>query len=180
MKMNVKLLSLSFILFAGLFIVSCANEAGSDAADAADAATETLTDAASGLSTSPAGNNAISARSDAAQANPVNAGPTTSVKFEKPTHDFGTVTAGETVTYKYKFTNTGNEPLIISNVKASCGCTTPSYTKEPVSPGETGYIDVQYRASGNGNVTKNVTITANTTPAKTMIYLKANVEPKAK
>ncbi len=172
MNLNVKLLSLVFVLFAGFYLSSCASDSDSSNVkeEAAESVTSATNNATSSLNTATSGNTATSATAPT--------GPTTSIKFDKSTHDFGTLTAGEKATYKYTFTNTGTEPLIISNVKASCGCTTPSYSKEPVAPGETGFINVQYSASGSGSVTKNVTITANTKPAKTMIYLKANVVKK--
>lgn len=186
MKLNVKLLSLVFVLFAGLFIVSCANEESSTAANGSDAASlnQSPQEAEGMSSLSQASQNLDQAQNmnqDMATNNPnpnagnADAGPKTSISFDKTTHDFGTLIRGEKAEYKYEFTNTGNEPLIISNVRASCGCTAPSYSKDPVAPGEKGFIDVEYSATGSGDVSKNVTITANTEPATTMIYLTANV-----
>ncbi len=99
--------------------------------------------------------------------------------FAENIHDFGTLLDGEVVTYKFKFKNTGNADLIISNASASCGCTIPSYPKEPIIPGGEGAIDVQFNSSGKvGTFDKNVTITSNTIP--TQIYLVIRGEVKAK
>ena len=99
--------------------------------------------------------------------------------FAENIHDFGTLVDGEVVTYKFKFKNTGNADLIISNASASCGCTIPSYPKEPIIPGGEGAIDVQFNSSGKvGTFDKNVTITSNTIP--TQIYLVIRGEVKVK
>jgi hypothetical protein len=99
--------------------------------------------------------------------------------FEENIHNFGTLVDGEVVTYKFKFKNTGNADLIISNASASCGCTIPSYPKEPITPGTEGAIDVQFNSTGKvGTFDKNVTITSNTIP--TQIYLVIRGEVKAK
>src|SRR5882724_10119373 len=58
------------------------------------------------------------------------------MKFEKETHDFGKIKAGDKVTYEFKFTNTGKSPLIISDARASCGCTTPVWPHTPIKPGD--------------------------------------------
>jgi hypothetical protein len=91
-------------------------------------------------------------------------------KFEKEIHDFGSISEGEMATYEFTFTNTGKEPLIISNVAASCGCTTPSWTREPVKPGEKGSIKAVYNSANRpGPFTKQVTITSNgKTPTKVL------------
>lgn len=100
------------------------------------------------------------------------------------THDFGTIPEGPAVTYDFKFKNTGKEPLIIQGVTASCGCTTPSYSKDPVMPGKTGTISVQYNTQGRPTpFTKTVFIQSNAqTPAgkdRYEIYIKGNVTPAA-
>jgi hypothetical protein len=87
---------------------------------------------------------------------------------------------GEKVEHTYTFTNTGSEPLVISNAKGSCGCTVPSWPKEPIAPGATGEILVRFDSKGKGRVgggaqTKTVTITANTTPPDTRITIKGKV-----
>jgi len=87
-----------------------------------------------------------------------------------------TVDQGEKVNHVYKFKNTGNEPLIISNAKGSCGCTVPSWPKEPIPVGGTGEIAVQFDSKGKkGNQSKRVTLTANTDPAQTFLTIKGVV-----
>lgn len=98
------------------------------------------------------------------------------------THDFGTIPEGPAVTYDFKFKNTGKEPLIIQGVSASCGCTTPTYSKDPVMPGKTGSISVQYNTQGRPTpFTKTVFIQSNAqTPAgkdRYEIFIKGNVTP---
>ncbi|MFK7809201.1 MAG: DUF1573 domain-containing protein [Saprospiraceae bacterium] len=106
------------------------------------------------------------------------AGPTTSMEFEEKEFDFGTINAGEKVNHTYKFKNTGSEPLIISNAKGSCGCTVPSWPKEPIPVGGTGEIAVQFDSKGKKNKqSKRVTITANTDPAQSFLTIKGEVTP---
>jgi hypothetical protein len=103
-------------------------------------------------------------------------GPLTTLEFEETEFDFGTINAGEKVNHVYKFKNTGNEPLVISNAKGSCGCTIPSWSKEPIPVGGTGEIAVQFDSKGKKNKqSKRVTITANTDPAQTFLTIKGEV-----
>lgn len=88
--------------------------------------------------------------------------PATTVMFENEEFNYGKVTSGEKVTYKFKFTNDGSEPFEITNVKASCGCTTPDYSREPVAPGAQGHIDVEFDTKGkSGLQRKTITVTGN-------------------
>lgn len=104
-------------------------------------------------------------------------GPLTAVEFAETKHDYGMIEAGEKVAYTFEFKNTGNEPLVLSNVKPSCGCTTPSWTKEPIAPGDMGSIDVEFDSKGkSGKQTKTVTVTANTDPAKTVLTITGDVQ----
>lgn len=107
------------------------------------------------------------------------AGPTTKMTFKYLEYDFGTVKDGKVVSHEYEFTNTGTEPLIISDAKASCGCTVPSWPKEPIQPGGKGSIKVQFDSKGKpGQQSKKVTITANTDPSPIFLTIKGNVEAK--
>jgi predicted small secreted protein len=100
-------------------------------------------------------------------------------KFEKESHDFGKITEGDKVSYDFKFTNTGKSPLIITNARATCGCTTPVWPKAPVKPGESGVIAVTFNSAGkSGLQDKQITITANTLPAETMVHLIGEVLKK--
>ena len=105
------------------------------------------------------------------------AGPTTTMTFEHSDFDFGSVKEGEKVKHTYKFKNTGSEPLIISSAKGSCGCTVPKWPSEPIAPGATGQIDVEFDSKGKpGKQTKRVTVNANTVPAQTFLNISGNVE----
>ena len=69
--------------------------------------------------------------------------------WEKGTHDFGDVVQGDKVEFTYKFTNTGNEPLIITNVQPSCGCTLPkSWSRDPIMPGQSGELVIAFNSAG--------------------------------
>jgi hypothetical protein len=105
-------------------------------------------------------------------------GPTTTIAFEEERFDFGETTEGEVVKHTYKFTNTGDEPLIISRAKGSCGCTVPKYTTDPIAPGDSGEMTVEFNTRGKrGRKSQKVTITANTTPPQTFIYIEGDVNP---
>jgi hypothetical protein len=97
--------------------------------------------------------------------------------FEHTDFDYGTVKEGEKVKHVYKFKNTGKEPLIISSAKGSCGCTVPKWPSEPIAPGASGQIDVEFDSKGKpGKQTKRVTVTANTVPAQSFLNISGNVE----
>ncbi len=102
--------------------------------------------------------------------------PATSVEFAEMEHNFGTVNQDTKNEHVFSFTNTGAEPLVISNARGSCGCTVPEYPREPIAPGETGEIKVVYSpGKQKDQQTKTVTITANTEPETTILKIKANV-----
>lgn len=110
-------------------------------------------------------------------------GPTTTIRYEEETFDFGTVMDGEVVYHTYVFTNTGDEPLVIKNAKASCGCTVPSWPKNPIAPGKTGEIQVKFDTKGRGKAggkpqSKRVTVTANTNPSNSFVTIKGLVDGK--
>lgn len=83
------------------------------------------------------------------------------IVFEKLVHDFAIIEIGGDGTCVFKFKNEGTVPLVLSNVKASCGCTTPSWTKDPVLPNTTGEIKVKYDTKRVGNFSKTITVTSN-------------------
>lgn len=96
--------------------------------------------------------------------------------------DYGTIEQASTGVRFFKFTNTGTAPLLIQNAKGSCGCTVPSYPREPIMPGESGYIKVKYDTKRVGNYTKYVTLTTNalsntTTRLKIMGKVEAEPDP---
>jgi len=99
--------------------------------------------------------------------------------FEKELHDFGQLVDGEKVSYSFKFTNSGDAPLIISNAKGSCGCTVPNWPRDPIAPGESGSIDVTFNSSGrSGKQNKAITLTANTNPNRKVINITSEVTSK--
>jgi hypothetical protein len=98
--------------------------------------------------------------------------------FEESEFDFGTIDQGTPQEHVFKFTNTGDADLIIVDAKSSCGCTVPEYTKDPVAPGATGELLVKFNGSGKNQVSKTVTITANTKAGKETLKIKAFVKPK--
>ncbi len=100
------------------------------------------------------------------------------MSFEKSEHDFGSITQGTPQKTVFKFTNTGNAPLIITNAKSTCGCTVPEYPKKPIAPGATGELLVNFNGSGKNEVTKTITVTANTAKGTELLKIKAFVNPK--
>ncbi|MEM9928613.1 MAG: DUF1573 domain-containing protein [Bacteroidota bacterium] len=158
-------LSFAAVLALAFTVSSCSS--GGDAAvrDAARQTVETVTPPATPATPAPSV--------------AVPSGPITTMAFaENGTFDFGTVTEGEIVSHTFSFTNTGSEPLIISDAKGSCGCTVPSKPTAPIAPGEEGEITVQFNSKNKkGARNQKVTITANTNPAQSFIYLTGTVNP---
>ena len=98
------------------------------------------------------------------------------IEFVEETFDFGELPEGPQATHEFKFKNTGTEPLIISNVKASCGCTTPNWPKEPVAPGAESVITATYNTQGRvGPFTKSITITSNASSPTSRVNIKGTV-----
>lgn len=101
------------------------------------------------------------------------------ITIDKEVHDYGTMDQGGNGSCTFTVTNTGNEPLIISLCKGSCGCTVPSCPQEPIAPGKSASITVKYDTNRVGPINKNVTITSNATnePSK-IIRIKGNIVAK--
>ena len=98
------------------------------------------------------------------------------IEFEKEEHDFGTLLQGEVVSYSFHFTNTGNVPLIISQVTSSCGCTVANYSHDPIAPGKSGVIQATYNSAGHhGFQSRFLTVMSNTIPAKHTLRIKGKV-----
>lgn len=105
-------------------------------------------------------------------------GPLPAFEFEEESHDFGTINEGDVVEHTFSFKNTGEAPLIIQSAKGSCGCTVPTWPREPIPVGGTGEITAKFNSKGKPNVqNKTVTITANTWPKQTRLRIKAMVTP---
>ena len=91
------------------------------------------------------------------------------IEFEKVVHDYGTIPYNGNGECEFRFTNTGNEPLLIQKPKSSCGCTIPSWPNEPILPGESDVIKVTYRTNRVGNINKTVTVTSNAVKNSTVV-----------
>lgn len=100
------------------------------------------------------------------------------IKFDKTSHNYGKFTEDKPQTCVFKFTNTGNEPLVIHQAFASCGCTVPTFTKEPIAPGKSGEIKVVYNGKGKlpGHFKKTVSVRSNATNALVRVYIEGDME----
>lgn len=101
------------------------------------------------------------------------AGPV--IEFETSVVDYGTIEHNADGARKFVFTNTGDAPLIISNARGSCGCTVPTWPKEPIAPGATAEIGVKYATNRIGKFTKTITLTTNTTQKLKTLTIKGEV-----
>ncbi|GIV27879.1 MAG: hypothetical protein KatS3mg027_1693 [Bacteroidia bacterium] len=101
------------------------------------------------------------------------------IDFEEEEHDFGKIVQGEKVTYDFKFTNVGKSNLVISNAAASCGCTVADFPKEPIPPGKSGKITVEFNSEGKSGYTeKTITVVTNCEPNTKILKIKVDiVEP---
>jgi len=108
--------------------------------------------------------------------NEVEVGFKTTMTIES-VYDGGKVAKGEVINAKFNVENTGNSPLILSDVKGSCSCTVADWPKDPIAPGKTGFIKAQVNTQDfqYGPVTRSITVLSNTTPADTKITVKANI-----
>jgi hypothetical protein len=104
------------------------------------------------------------------------AGP--EITFENLEHDYGTITQGANGDCVFKFKNTGNEPLILSDVRKSCGCTTPTWSKEPIMPNQSGVINIGYNTNNIGTFSKTITVISNATNSSVVITIKGTVTAK--
>lgn len=105
------------------------------------------------------------------------AGP--KIEFAESTHSFGDITQGDKVEHVFAFSNTGTEPLVLSRVMTTCGCTAPSWPKEPIAPGEKGEITITFNSAGKmGMQNKVITVVSNATNSTARINITANILPK--
>jgi len=120
---------------------------------------------------------AVSSLSSFAQGT-IDAAPTSKAEiiFEKTSHNFGDIKQGDVVSYVFKFKNTGKDPLILNNVTTTCGCTVPSWPKEPIMPGKSGEISASFNSSGKmGLQNKVITVLSNAKNAPSQVTLISNV-----
>jgi len=95
--------------------------------------------------------------------------------FDKEVHDFGKIPQGTPASFTFTFKNAGKEPLIVTNAQASCGCTTPDWTKEPIKKGGKGFVKATYNAASVGPFTKQVTVLSNGKRSPIMLTIKGEV-----
>jgi hypothetical protein len=106
------------------------------------------------------------------------AGP--QIQFEELKYDFGSIKQGDVVDHTFKFKNVGTQPLVISNIGVSCGCTTPDWTKDPVMPGKSGIVTAKFNSAGKvGMQNKVLTIESNSTGGNAMVSLVGDVKDAA-
>jgi|GEM_PF-37696 len=106
-----------------------------------------------------------------------NSGNFPTIEFNETVHDFGSIPNGIPVSTVFTYKNVGKSPLVVSNIKSTCGCTVPSDWTKEVAPGETGEFKVEFNGKGNGNqVSKTITLTTNTEQGTETVEIKAFVE----
>ncbi|MGE8554628.1 MAG: DUF1573 domain-containing protein [Chryseobacterium jejuense] len=169
MKKTLSIIALSII---GFGLVSCKKENKETqspevvATDSAAAGTPVTADSAA---TSVTGE---------APAAPVSNEPSTSIALSESNFDFGKIKKGDKVEHVYEVTNTGKNPLVISEVKPGCGCTAPDFTKEPIMPGKKGKITLHFDSSSfDGNVQKYADVFANVEKSPIKLTFTANIQP---
>jgi hypothetical protein len=112
------------------------------------------------------------------QAPAIEAGSPTSMakfKWKMTTHNFGKIPQGKPVTVDFTYTNDGKTPLVISNVRGSCGCTVTKYSKEPIAPGKSGFVKATFNAAAMGAFNKSVRVTANVEGGNETLFIKGEV-----
>ncbi|SDJ52805.1 DUF1573 domain-containing protein [Chryseobacterium jejuense] len=169
MKKTLSIIALSII---GFGLVSCKKEnkeTQSPEAVATDSAAAGTPVTADSAATSVTGE---------APAAPVSNEPSTSIALSESNFDFGKIKKGDKVEHVYEVTNTGKNPLVISEVKPGCGCTAPDFTKEPIMPGKKGKITLHFDSSSfDGNVQKYADVFANVEKSPIKLTFTANIQP---
>lgn len=100
------------------------------------------------------------------------------ITFEKLEHDYGKVEQGGDGVTQFRYKNTGNVPLVLSKVRSSCGCTIPSWSKEPLMPGQSGVITVKYNTNTVGAISKSITVESNAVNSRVVLKIKGEVVKK--
>lgn len=168
------------ILTIGLWLSGCNNAALEERVEELEGRITELENGTA-LKTQAASFSETAGLAEASEPAVANNAPIATVAFAKTAHEFGKISEGDVVEHTFTFTNTGSTPLIIQDAKASCGCTIPKKPEQPVAPGETGEIQVRFDSQGKpGMQNKTITVTANTQPATTRLFIKADVAPKSK
>ncbi|KIC64583.1 DUF1573 domain-containing protein [Chryseobacterium taiwanense] len=168
MKKTLSIIALSII---GFGLVSCKKEnKETQTADAVatDSTATTIT---------PADSTVAPVSTETAAA-PVSNQPLTTIALSESNFDFGQIKKGDKVQHVYEVTNTGTNPLVISEVKPGCGCTAPDFTKEPIMPGKKGKITLHFDSTNfDGAVNKYADVFANVEKAPIKLTFTANIQP---
>jgi hypothetical protein len=168
MKKTLSIIALSII---GFGLVSCKKESKSVPGTETTVSTDPTAVTPGDSAAAP-----ISAETSAAA--PVSNQPSTTIALSESNFDFGNVKKGDKVQHIYEITNTGTNPLVISEVKPGCGCTVPDFTKEPIMPGKKGKITLHFDSSNfDGNVDKYADVFANVEKAPIKLTFTANIQP---
>lgn len=112
------------------------------------------------------------------QVNAQSADSTLIIKFASTVHDYGTIEQGSDGSCNFVFTNTGQTPLVLSNVRASCGCTVPTWPREPILPGKEGSIKVVYNTNLIGSFNKSISVNSNAKNKEVILNIKGSVIQK--
>lgn len=168
MKKTLSIIALSII---GFGLVSCKKE------NKETQSTETATTDSAAVA-APVTTDSAATPVTGDVAAPVSNEPSTSVALSENSFDFGKIKKGDKVQHVYEITNTGKNPLIISEVKPGCGCTAPDFTKEPIMPGKKGKVTLHFDSSSfDGNVQKYADVFANVEKAPIRLTFTANIQP---
>lgn len=100
------------------------------------------------------------------------------ITFEKVVHDYGTIHRNADGNCEFEFTNTGNEPLVLSTVRSSCGCTVPKWPREPILPGKSSVINVKYDTRRMGTINKSITVLSNAKTSSVVLSIKGKIIPE--
>ncbi len=172
MKKTLSIIALSVI---GFGMVSCKKENKETATGTETAAT--TTDSAATAAPAPMGDSAAAAPA-AGQTAAASKQPLTTIALSESNFDFGKIKKGDKVQHVYEVTNTGSNPLVISEVKPGCGCTAPDFTKEPIMPGKKGKITLHFDSTNfDGNVSKYADVFANVDKTPIKLTFTANIQP---
>lgn len=168
-----KIKSIALFAAAGLLMISCGEKASNRVENANPSSTPVVSETpASTPEVQPVQTN----QTNNIDPSVVDTDGTPVFSFDKESHDFGQIEQGTKAETVFKFTNTGDAPLIITSAKGSCGCTVPDWPNEPIAPGETSEIAVSFDSNGRqGKQQKSVTITANTTPNTKVLTITSEV-----
>ena len=163
-------------LVAALSLVSCKKDQSADQLIVKEETTATAPDSVSTEGQAPTQDATLVTADD--RASEAQSKPLTTVALSESSFEFGKIKKGDHKEHTYEITNTGKNPLIISQVKPGCGCTVPDYTKDPIMPGKKGKITLKFDSSNfDGLVSKQAEIYANVEKAPMVITFTADIQP---